>query len=81
MAFNFIHFDDPFDSAILYKRQEGNDTIVCNTSYLKQLKKGHGYKENGVLWFPEYMVKVDKIDYNKFYKSARHLNLKNPDKN
>ena len=81
MAFNFIHFDDPFYFAILYEIQQENDTIVCNPSYHERLKKGYGYKENSILWFPEYMVKVDKIDYNKFYKSARHLNLKNPRKN
>ena len=74
-----LYFDDHFASAISYQRGK-SDTIVCTTSDFEHLKKGHGYKENDVLWFPEYMIKVDHIDYNKFYKSVRHLNLKNPRK-
>ncbi|HEX8575732.1 MAG TPA: hypothetical protein VF677_05515 [Flavobacterium sp.] len=79
MQGGFIYFDYPSDSSISYRIEE-NDTIVCTTNDFEYLKKGYGYKENGILWFPEYMVKVDKIDYNKFYKSIRHLNLKNPRK-
>ncbi|HEX8576731.1 MAG TPA: hypothetical protein VF677_10610, partial [Flavobacterium sp.] len=76
---NNSHFNNKYYSSVSYRRGE-NDTIICINDDFKYLKEGHGYKENGVLWFPEYMVKVDQINYNKFYKSVRHMNLKNPRK-
>jgi hypothetical protein len=73
---SFLYFDYPHDASISYGIME-NDTILRSTDDFEYLKKGHGYKEKGVLWFPEYMVKVDQIDYNKFYKQVRHMDLKN----
>lgn len=67
--------------SVMYRIDE-NDTIfnVTRNNDFEHLKKVSGYKENGVLWFPPYMVKVDKIDYTKFGKEIQHLNLKNPRK-
>jgi hypothetical protein len=77
---SFLHFDYPYDASISYLVEKENDTIKCTTNDFEYLKKGYGYKEKGVLWFPEYMVKVNQIDYNKFYKSVRHMDLKNAHK-
>lgn len=75
-----VTFIDKPGYSILYKK-EGNDTIfnVADNDF-EYLKEGRGFKENGIKWFPPYMVKVDKIDYTKFPKSIQHLNLKNPRK-
>ncbi|HEX8576732.1 MAG TPA: hypothetical protein VF677_10615 [Flavobacterium sp.] len=75
MELNAFLYSDP---TISYRIEE-NDTITCITD-LEYLKKSRGFKESGVLWFPEYMVKVDQIDYNKFYKQVHHMDLKNPRK-
>ncbi|MGG6231130.1 hypothetical protein [Tenacibaculum sp. SDUM215027] len=38
-------------------------------------------KDNNIDWFPEYMVKVDKIDYDKFnLPKVKKKYLKNPKK-
>jgi hypothetical protein len=64
----------------IYYRIEENDTIINSEHDFEYLKKVDGFKENGILWFPPYMVKVDKIDYTKFKKSVQHMNLKDPRK-
>ena len=79
MPGNLLSLDNEVDSSVSYGIME-NDTIVRSTDDFEYLKKGRGFKENGILWFPKYMVKVDRIDYNKFYKQIRHMNLKNPRK-
>ena len=63
--------------SVFYSIEE-NDKIVNSEENFEYLKKVDGFKENGVLWFPPYMVKIDKIDYKKFGKEIQHLNLKNP---
>jgi hypothetical protein len=78
--YSFIDFGNKPSYSIFYRKDQ-NDTIV-NTARgdFEYLKEGTGFKENGIKWFPPYMVKVDKIDYTKFGKEIQHLNLKKPRK-
>lgn len=59
-----------------------NDTIIHtnNETFLDYAKNEYGLRTAGIKWFPEYMVKIDKIDYQKFGSSIQHMNLKNPEK-
>jgi hypothetical protein len=49
-------------------------------SFLEYTKDEPSLEEAGIKWFPPYMIKVNKIDYTKFYKSVQHMNLKDPRK-
>lgn len=76
----FVHFADKPGYSVLYRR-EINDTIYSTADNdFEYLKEGQGFKENGIKWFPPYMVKGDKINYEKFGKKIEHLNLKKPSK-
>ena len=81
--FGLLDFASNPGYSVLYHIEE-NDTIFNDArdarNDFEYLKEGRGFKENGIKWFPPYMVKVDKIDYSKFPKSIQHLNLKNPRK-
>lgn len=59
---------------------EDKDTIVNTENKFEYLKKIDGFKENGIKWFPPYMIKIDKIDYAKFRDRIQHMNLKDPRK-
>lgn len=76
----FVHFVDKPGYSVLYRR-EISDTIYSTADNgFEYLNEGQGFKENGIKWFPPYMVKIDKINYEKFGKKNQHLNLKKPSK-
>ncbi|WP_281309422.1 hypothetical protein [Flavobacterium flavigenum] len=74
----FIHFVDKPGYSVLYRRGVSDTIYSTADNDFEYLKEGQGFKENGIKWFPPYMVKVDKIDYTKFGKKIQHLNLNSP---
>ncbi|WP_338790943.1 hypothetical protein [Bernardetia sp. MNP-M8] len=65
---------------VLYKIQ--GDSLIAFTSSdfeLEDLNKEHCFERKGIDWFPPYLIKTNKIEYEKFkIKDVKKKFLRNP---
>ncbi|WP_064968110.1 hypothetical protein [Tenacibaculum ovolyticum] len=80
--FDLCFFSGKNEDFVLYEKQGSQNMWKLSRSISDNLLLNEPcLKENNIDWFPEYMVKVDKIDYEKF--NLPHIKkkyLKNPKK-
>ncbi|WP_444626047.1 hypothetical protein ACSLMH_06525 [Flavobacterium columnare] len=58
----------------MYRDAKTDTLFALNNNMMKNfIKEDIGFKKANIPWFPPYLVKVKKIDYNKFKRKCRRL--------
>lgn len=62
------------------KKETDTLKLIENQNFRDLIQKDEGFKAAGIYWFPPYIVKTKKIDYNKFYEYSSSLKKANIEK-
>ncbi|OOB81614.1 hypothetical protein BZL53_14550, partial [Flavobacterium columnare] len=71
--YNSKNWDKEYIS-YMYRDAKTDTLFALNNNMMKNfIKEDIGFKYANIPWFPPYLVKVKKIDYNKFKRKCRRL--------